>query len=184
MIQWLELINRYLCGIPVVILILGVGIFISWKSRLVQFRYFSKACRRFAAQFTGKGEKSSGVTSYQALCTALAATVGTGNMAGVAGAIAIGGPGAVFWMWVCAALGMVTKFAEAALAVHYRVKNTNGELVGGPMYMIQQGLGSRYSWLAGTYCFFGVIASFGVGNATQINTVVASANDVITAYGG
>ena len=119
----------------------------------------------------------------QALCTALAATVGTGNLAGVAGAIAIGGPGAVFWMWVSAFLGMITKYAEAALAVRYRTRNGVNELVGGPMYMIRDGLGEKWRWLAAIYSFFGVIAAFGVGNATQINTLISSVNDVLVLSG-
>ena len=119
----------------------------------------------------------------QALCTALAATVGTGNLAGVAGAIAIGGPGAIFWMWICAFLGMITKYAEATLAVHYRTRNGQNEIVGGPMYMIRSGLGDKWKWLAVLYSFFGVVAAFGVGNATQINTLIGSINDVLVSFG-
>ena len=108
---------------------------------------------------------------------------GTGNIAGVAGAIAIGGPGSIFWMWICALLGMVTKFAEAALAVRFRIKS-QGEYVGGPMYMITQGLGPKWKPLATAYAFFGVVAAFGVGNATQINAVVTGVNQALTAFGG
>ena len=124
------------------------------------------------------------MSSFQALCTALAATVGTGNLAGVAGAIAIGGPGAIFWMWVCGFIGMATKYAEATLAVHCRVRDQRGELVGGPMYMIRRGMGKRWHWLAACYSFFGVVAAFGVGNATQINAVVGGINQAVMRFGG
>ena len=109
--------------------------------------------------------------------------MGTGNLAGVAGALAIGGPGAIFWMWVAALLGMGIKFAEAALAVRYREKDRNGEYIGGPMYMIKNGLGSKWLPLAYIYCFFGVVASFGVGNATQINTVISGLDGVLISQG-
>ena len=138
----------------------------------------------FARLRGGSKQHSGGVSPFQALCTALAATVGTGNLAGVAGAIGIGGPGAIFWMWICAVLGMITKFAEATLAVRYRVRDREGNLLGGPMYMIREGLGKRYAWLGSLYCFFGVVAAFGVGNATQINALVSSVNTVVTAFGG
>lgn len=123
------------------------------------------------------------MSSFQALCTALAATVGTGNLAGVAGAIAIGGPGAIFWMWVCGLLGMVIKLAEAALSVRYRIRD-QGEYFGGPMYMISRGMKKPWHWLGSVYCFFGVIAALGVGNATQINAVLTGVNDCIAAFGG
>ena len=108
------------------------------------------------------------------LCTALAATVGTGNIAGVAGAIALGGPGAIFWMWVSALLGMCTKFAEVTLAVHFRERNDHGDWVGGPMYYIKNGLSTKWRWLAICYSLFGVLAVFGTGNATQVNTITAA----------
>ena len=183
MINFLETVNRFVWGIPALVLILGVGIYLSVRTRFAQFYLFPKALRSFINQFRKK-KSTDGVSPYRALCTALAATVGTGNIAGVAGAIAIGGPGAVFWMWVCALLGMATKFAEATLAVRYRVKNAQGEYVGGPMYMIRQGLGKRWQWLAAVYCFFAVVASFGVGNATQINAVIGGINSAVAAFGG
>ena len=120
------------------------------------------------------------LTPFQAVCTALAATVGTGNIAGVAGAIAIGGPGAVFWMWISALLGMGTKFAEVTLAVHYRERNDKGDYVGGPMYYIQNGLGMK--WLAMIFAFFVAIACLGTGNATQVNTIVASVNTALLSF--
>ena len=122
------------------------------------------------------------MTPFQAVCTALSATVGTGNIAGVAGAIAIGGPGAVFWMWISALLGMGTKFAKVTLAVHFRERNQNGDYVGGPMYYIKNGLGRKWMWLAYLYAFFGVCAVFGTGNATQVNTITAAVNTALTNF--
>ena len=177
-------INGVVWGIPTLLLILLTGLLLSVQSRFAQFRLFPKAIRQFVSNFTSKEKKHDGVSGMQALCTALAATVGTGNLAGVAGAIAIGGPGAVFWMWVSALLGMVIKYAEALLSVRFRVRNEQGEFVGGPMYVIRNGMGKRWNWLASLYCFFGVVAAFGVGNATQINTLVSSINDLLRNYGG
>lgn len=179
----LEGINRFVWGIPALILIVGIGLFLTVRTGFAQFRLFPKAVRSFWEKLRGRKTAESGTSPYRALCTALAATVGTGNIAGVAGAIAIGGPGAVFWMWICAFLGMATKYAEATLAVRYRVKNEQGEYVGGPMYLIKNGLGKKWSWLAGIYSFFGVIASFGVGNATQVNAVVDGINSTLSFFG-
>lgn len=169
-------------GVPGLLLILGVGLYLTVKSGFAQLKLFPAAVRLFRKRLFGGEKRSDGTSSFQALCTALAATVGTGNLAGVAGAIAIGGPGAIFWMWICGLLGMMLKFSEATLAVHYRRKNGSGELVGGPMYVILGGMGEKYRFLATLYCFFGVIAAFGVGNATQINTVVRSINDALAFF--
>lgn len=162
-------------------LILCVGIFVSFRTGFAQITLFPKAIKSFFQQFRQKGEPGQ-LTPYQALCTALAATVGTGNIAGVAGAISLGGPGAIFWMWVCAFFGMAIKYAEATLALFYRQKNRDGEYVGGPMYMIREGLPKRLHWLAGLYSFFGVVAAFGVGNATQVNAVIDSMTGLLSAY--
>ena len=178
----LETINGVVWGPPLIILIVCVGIYISVSTKFVQIRLLPKALKAFVGQFKSKSV-TNGTSSYRALCTALAATVGTGNLAGVAGAIAIGGPGAIFWMWVCALLGMATKFAEATLAVRFREIYKNG-YIGGPMYMICNGLGRKWKILAYMYCFFGVVASFGVGNAAQINTVLCSAEKIVVVYGG
>lgn len=185
MTKILEFLNGLVWGVPALVLILGVGIFLSLRTGFAQLTLFPKAVRVFLSRLRG-GEKhrSGGVSPFQALCTALAATVGTGNLAGVAGAIGIGGPGAIFWMWICAILGMITKFAEATLAVRYRVLDRAGNPIGGPMYMIREGLGKRFGWLGSLYCFFGVVAAFGVGNATQINALVSSVNTAVTAFGG
>ncbi len=184
MLDFLQAINEFVWGIPALVLILGVGIFLTVRTGFVQLTLFPRALRLFFARLKGEKKQDGTVSAFQALCTALAATVGTGNLAGVAGAIAIGGPGAIFWMWVCGFIGMATKFAEATLAVHCRVRDSNGELVGGPMYMIFNGMGKKWRWLATVYSFFGVIAAFGVGNATQVNAVVGSINEAITAFGG
>ena len=183
MAEVLDKLYRLVWGVPSLALIAGVGLYLSIRTRFAQIRLFPAACVSFWRRLTGKEQTAQGVSPFQALCTALAATVGTGNLAGVAGAMAIGGPGAIFWMWVCALLGMVTKLAEAALAVRYRISK-DGELLGGPMYTISRGMGNRWHFLAGIYAFFGIIAAFGVGNATQINTVIAGINDCITAFGG
>ena len=184
MAKILEQINGIVWGIPALSLILGVGLYLTVRTGFAQFTLFPRAVRQFLRLFRRKEQSGGAVSPFQALCTALGATVGTGNLAGVAGAIAIGGPGAIFWMWVCGWIGMVTKFAEAALAVCYRKKNAAGEYVGGPMYMISQGMPKKWHWLAAVYSFFGVVAAFGVGNATQINAVIAGVNQVITAFGG
>lgn len=180
----IEKINSFVWGIPALLLILGVGLFLSIRTGFAQLILFPKALYTFSWRFRSKSKDAQGTSPYQALCTALAATVGTGNLAGVAGAIAIGGPGSIFWMWVCAFFGMVTKFAEATLAVRYSNIDINGERVGGPMHMIEKGLGYRWRWLASLYSFFGVVAAFGVGNATQINTLIGGLNDVIAVFGG
>ena len=182
MTKVLENVKDIVWGAPALVLILGIGIWLTVKTGFAQFRLFPLSCRRFLDQL--KPQKKDGISPFQALCTALAATVGTGNIAGVAGAMAIGGPGAIFWMWICGFLGMALKYAEAALAVRYRVRNRDGEYVGGPMYMIREGLGRRWLWLAVLYSFFGVAAAFGVGNATQVNAVISGIGQVIEAFGG
>ena len=183
-LELLEKINHLVWGVPALLGILIVGIYLTFRTKFVQFRLFPRAFSEFFRNLRGGKTEEGDVSPFQALCTALAATVGTGNIAGVAGAIALGGPGAIFWMWICAFLGMVTKFAEATLAVHYRVKNKAGEWVGGPMYIIREGLGRRWRWIGSVYAFFGVVAAFGVGNATQVNAVVTGINQTISALGG
>ena len=120
--KWIDGIYALVWGAPTLLLILGTGIVLSYQTRFAQLHLLPLACREFFGKLTGKSEEREGISSFQALCTALAATVGIGNLAGVAGAITLGGPGAIFWMWICALLGMAVKFAEATLAVHYRRK--------------------------------------------------------------
>ena len=181
-----EILNRLYAlvwGVPALCLILGVGLYISFRTGFVQLRLFPRAWREFLRKLRPTtGTPEGGISPFQALCTALAATVGTGNLAGVAGAIAIGGPGSIFWMWICGLLGMAVKLAEAVLSVRYRIRE-NGEYLGGPMYMISRGMHKRWLWLGSLYSFFGVVAAFGVGNATQINAVLTGVNDCLLAFG-
>ena len=157
------------------ICIIGVGLYLSICTGFLQIRKFPYAMKvTFGRMFKKKEASDGALTPFQAVCTALAATVGTGNVAGVAGAIAIGGPGAIFWMWISALLGMCTKFAEVTLAVHFRETNRDGELVGGPMYYIKNGLGKQWRWLAYLFSAFGVLTVFGTGNATQVNTITTA----------
>ena len=172
-------------GSVVLCLLVGVGLILSISTGFLQFRKFGHAMKNtigkvFKKQTAGKGE----VTPLQALTTALAATVGTGNIAGVTGAIVIGGPGAVFWMWISALVGMCTKFAEVTLAVHYRERNDKGDWVGGPMYYIKNGLGKGFGWLSVLFCIFGFLAAFGIGNATQVQSIGSSIGSAIDALGG
>ena len=174
-------VNDFFWGTPALVMILGVGLYLSWQLRFAQITLFPEALRRFLQQFL-PGRKTETGSSYQALCAALAATVGTGNLVGVAGAICLGGPGAVFWMWICGILGMITKYAEAVLAVRYRSETSAG-FAGGPMYMITLGLPGRFHWLAGCYALLGVLASFGVGNLTQTHAAVNGIHEVLLLSG-
>ena len=176
-------VNNFIWGVPAMICIFGVGLFLSVRTNFLQIRKFPYAIRTTIGRMFRKRNASDGaMTPFQAVCTALAATVGTGNIAGVAGAIAIGGPGAVFWMWISALLGMCTKYAEVTLAVHFREKNTNGELVGGPMYYIKNGLDKKWHFLAYLFSVFGVLTVFGTGNATQVNTITTAVNSALLNY--
>lgn len=173
-------VNNFVWGVPAMVCIIGVGLYLSLSTGFIQLRKFPYAMKCTLGRMFKKREASDGaLTPFQAVCTALAATVGTGNIAGVAGAIAIGGPGAVFWMWVSAILGMCTKFTEVTLAVHFREKNKDGDWVGGPMYYIKNGLGKNWMWLAYTFCIFGIFTVFGTGNATQVNTITTAINSAL-----
>ena len=177
-------LNSFIWGVPAMTCIIGVGLYLAIRTGFLQIRKFGYALKNTVGRMFRKQEAADGsITPFQAVGTALAAPVGTGNIAGVAGAIAIGGPGAVFWMWISALLGMGTKFAEVTLAVHYRERNDKGDYVGGPMYYIKNGLGQKWIWLAYMYAFFGVCAVFGTGNATQVNTITAAVNTALINYG-
>ena len=179
-----DALNTFIWGVPAMVCIIGVGLYLAIRTHFVQLRKFGCSMKATLGKVMSREKAQAGsITPFQAVCTALAATVGTGNIAGVAGAIAIGGPGAVFWMWISALLGMGTKFAEVTLAVHFRERNDKGDYVGGPMYYIKNGLGSKWMWLAYLYAFFGVCAVFGTGNATQVNTITAAINTALTNYG-
>lgn len=176
-------VNSFIWGVPAMICIIGVGLYLSIRTNFIQIRKFPYAIKTTLGRMFHKKEASDGtMTPFQAVCTALAATVGTGNIAGVAGAIAIGGPGAVFWMWISAFLGMCTKFSEVTLAVHFRERNKNGDYVGGPMYYIKNGLSKNWQWLAVLFSAFGVLTVFGTGNATQANTITTAINSALLNY--
>ena len=176
-------LNGIVWGLPATVLIFGVGLYLSIRTGFLQFTKFGTVWKNTIGKiFHRTTEAGHGaVTPFQAVCTALAATVGTGNIAGVAGAIAIGGP--VFWMWISALLGMVTKYSEVTLAVHYRQKNKHGDWVGGPMYYIENGLGKKWKILGIIFSIFGIFAVFGTGNATQVNTIVASIDTALISFG-
>ena len=179
-----NVVNDFIWGVPAMICIIGVGLYLSIRMGFIQVRKFAYAMKVTIGRIFRKREASDGaLTPFQAVCTALAATVGTGNIAGVAGAIAIGGPGAVFWMWISALLGMCTKFSEVTLAVHFREKNAEGDLVGGPMYYIKNGLKKQWHWLAYLFAAFGVLTVFGTGNATQVNTITTAIDSALYNYG-
>jgi len=167
----LDILYGWVWGAPLLILLTGVGIYLTVALKGLQFRYLWYALklvfspRKSHPEAVGKGD----ISHFQSLMTALAATIGIGNIAGVATAITVGGLGALFWMWVTALLGMATKYAEAILAVKYRVSDEKGEMCGGPMYFIEQGLG--WKWLAVSFAFFGAIAALGGGNMLQANSV-------------
>lgn len=176
-------VNGFIWGIPAMICIIGIGLYLSIGTGFIQIRRFIYAIKHTLGKVFEKKEAESGaMTPFQAVCTALAGTVGTGNIAGVAGAIAIGGPGAVFWMWISALLGMCTKFSEVVLAVHFRERNDKGDWVGGPMYFIKNGLPKKWHFLAVLFSVFGMVAVFGTGNATQVNTIVTAIDSVFTSY--
>ena len=176
-------LNAFIWGAPAIIAIIGVGAFLTVSTRFIQVRKFGTMLREIFGKAIASKESAEGsIHPFHAACTALAGTVGTGNIAGVAGAIALGGPGAIFWMWCAALLGMATKFVEIVSAVRYRERNPNGEWVGGPMYAIKNGLGRRWMWLAYAYAAFGICATFGVGNTTQANTICSSFATLAVTY--
>ena len=167
-------IDGYVWGIPLLVLIIFCGIFLTIRTRGIQFHKLGKALGYMIRdEENGSGE----VSSFAALCTALSATVGTGNIVGVATAIAAGGPGALFWMEVAALFGMATKYAEGLLAICYRVTSADGSILGGPFYYIEHGLGEKWKWLAKLFAVFGLLAGLmGIGTITQINGITSAAN--------
>ena len=178
-----SVVNNFIWGVPAMICIIGVGLLLSVRTKFLQIRKFPYAMKQTIGKIFDKKDASDGaMTPFQAVCTALAGTVGTGNIAGVAGAIAIGGPGAVFWMWIYALLGMCTKFSEVTLAVHFREKNAVGDWVGGPMYYIKNGLKKHWHWLAFLFALFGVLTVFGTGNATQVNTITTAIDSALLSF--
>ncbi len=169
MIEIIKTINHWAWGPPMLLLIAVTGIFLTLGLKAYPLLNIKKG---FSLLWSGRKAKGEGdISGFNALMTSLSATIGTGNIAGVATAIAMGGPGALFWMWMIALVGMATKYAEAVLAVHYREKDENGNFVGGPMYYIKNGLGENWKWMAVAFAFFGMIAGFGIGNGVQANSV-------------
>ncbi len=166
-----DYVNGIVWGLPIIILIIGTGLYLTFGLRFISLRKipyaFKMMWRGRENDKDGKGE----ISPFNALMTALAATVGTGNIVGVAGAISIGGPGALFWMWMTALVGMATKFGETVLAVHYREVTPDGNFVGGPMFYIKNGLGKKWAWMGALFALFGALACFGIGNMTQSNAV-------------
>ena len=178
-------LNDIAWGPWMLLLLVGTGVYLSCRVGFIQFARFGYTMRNTLGKVFKKTQAGEGeVTPFQAVATALAATVGTGNIAGVTGAICVGGPGAVFWMWISALFGMVTKYAEVVLAVKYRERNDQGDWVGGPMYYIRNGLGKGFNWLACLFCVLGALAAFGIGNMTQVNTIATSVNTAIDSFGG
>jgi len=176
-------INGFVWGLPMLVLLMGAGLFLSLRTGFVQFRKFGHAIKNTIGKIFQKTEAKAGsVTPFQAMTTALAATVGTGNIAGITWAVTLGGAGAIFWMWIAALLGMCTKYAEIVLAVKYRERNEEGDWVGGPMYYIRNGLGKNWKWLSALFCVFGALAAFGIGNAVQVGNITDAINSAVQTF--
>lgn len=183
-IKILEKCNEIAWGPWMLGLLVGTGIYLTIKLNFLQFRQFKYALKNTIGKIFEKTEAKDGeITPFQAVSTALAASIGTGNIAGVTGAIALGGPGAVFWMWISAILGMATKYSEIVLAVLYREKDHKGDWVGGPMYYIKNGLHPSFHFLAILFCILGSITAIGTGGMTQINTIASSVNTTLISFG-
>jgi len=175
--EWIKILNGIVWGPAMLVLILGTGLFLMFGLRfmpILKLGYGSKMLWR--GRESGSKSEQGDISAFNALMTSLSATIGTGNIAGVATAIFLGGPGALFWMWMTALVGMATKYAEAVLAVHYRETDANGNKSGGPMYYIKNGLGSSFAWLGTTFAIFGSMAGFGIGNTIQANSVADALN--------
>ena len=176
-------INGIVWGIPMLVLLLGAGLFLTIRTGGVQFIRFGYAMKNTIGKVFRKTEKQEGAVSpFQAVTTALAATVGTGNIAGITWAVTLGGAGSIFWLWVSALIGMCTKYAEVVLAVKYRERNAQGDWVGGPMYYITNGLGQNWKWLAVMFSVFGALAAFGIGNAVQVGNITSSISTAVTTF--
>jgi len=176
--QFLSSFSSFVWGVPLMVLLVGTGLYLTLRLCFVQLRGFAHG----ANVIRGKYDKISDpgeISHFSALTTALSATIGTGNIVGVAAAILMGGPGAVFWMWITACVGMATKFTSCTLAVHFRQIDQSGEVHGGPMHFIELGMGKRFKWLAILFASFTALASFGIGNMFQINNMVTAVNGLI-----
>src|ERR671912_661647 len=168
-------LNSYVWGWPMIVLLVGTGLLLTILTGGVQFRYLGVALREVLGKITQKSTAPGEVSPFQAVATALASTVGVGNIAGVATAISIGGPGALFWLWVSGVLGMCTKFSEIVVALHYREPDAKGIMRGGAMYVLRKGLG--LPWLASIFAALVALAAFGIGNMVQSNSVAHSLQD-------
>lgn len=181
-----DAINSVVWGAPVLILLIGIGLLLTIRTGGMQFRHFGHAMKNTLGKVFDKSSnetaKAGEMTPFQAMTTALAGTVGTGSIAGVTAAIALGGPGALFWLWVAALIGMITKYGEVLLAVKYRERTEFGEWAGGPMYYIKNGLGPKWKWLAGFFCVAAALAALGTGNAVQVGNITTSINTVIRSF--
>ena len=176
-------INNFVWGVPMLVLLVGGGILLTIRCKGVQFRKFGYAMKNTIGKIFKKGEAKEGeITPFQAMSTALAGTVGTGNIAGITTAVTLGGPGTIFWLWITALIGMATKYSEVLLAVKFREKNKYGDWVGGPMYYIKNGLGKNWKWLGAIFCIFAALAAFGIGNAVQVGNITDSVNTVILSF--
>ncbi|KKB37092.1 alanine/glycine:cation symporter family protein [Bacillus thermotolerans] len=167
-------VSGFIWGLPLLILLVGTGIYLTFRLGFLQLRLLPYSLKLAFSKSQDKGSEGD-ISHFQALMTALAATVGTGNIVGVATAVLLGGPGAIFWMWLSAFFGMATKYAEAILAVKYRVQDEDGEMSGGPMYYLERGL--KQKWLGVLFAIFGACAAFGIGNLVQANAVAGVMND-------
>ncbi len=178
-------VNGFVWGPIMLAFLIGCGLFLSYRLGFIQFSKFGYAMKNTVLSIFSKNQHkkdASGVSPFQAVATAMAGTIGTGSIAGLATAITVGGPGAVFWMWVSALLGMTTKFAEIVLSIHYREKNEYGQWVGGPMYYLDNGL--RMKWLAVLFAIFGMFACLGTGNATQSNSIAVALSETFSVNEG
>ncbi|MDY3014046.1 MAG: sodium:alanine symporter family protein [Evtepia sp.] len=176
-------VNSFVWGIPMLVLLVGAGIILTCMTKGLQFRKFGYAMKNTLGKIFSKHEAGEGeITPFQAMTTALAGTVGTGNIAGITTAITLGGPGALLWLWITALIGMCTKYAEVLLAVRFRERNKEGDWVGGPMYYIKNGLGKNWKWLGVIFAVFAALAAFGIGNAVQVGNITSSVNTVITSF--
>ena len=176
-------INSVVWGVPMLVLLVGGGILLTVRTFGVQFRKFGYAMRNTLGKVFSKSEAKEGeITPFQAMSTALAGTVGTGNIAGITTAVTLGGAGTIFWLWITALIGMCTKYSEVLLAVKFRERNKYGDWVGGPMYYIKNGLGKNWKWLGAIFCIFAALAAFGIGNAVQVGNITDSINTVILSF--
>src|SRR3990172_3639497 len=171
-LKFTNMLNAYLWGAPMIVAIIGVGLYLAIMSRFIQLRRFLRMWREtFVRTFRGEGAGEGDISPFQAVNVALGGTVGVGNIAGVGTAIAMGGPGAIFWMWISGVLGMGTKFFEVALGIHYRTREPGGPMVGGPMMYISRGMGPAWKWLASIFALLGALTAFVIGNMVQSNSV-------------